>query len=131
MLGIDPPGSDAELLQSGIGAFPLDAGTRHDPGVGGKARDPLGHSASVALEGTERAAMNLGFTTGFLENHTDVDDSQMYIQADGTAKERLHIQGDLLGDKGLRNDAWGGPPWPQGLLTSRCRPYGSRSVVVG
>jgi hypothetical protein len=38
-----------------------------------------------------------------------------------TAQDRLNIHGDLLGDQGLRKGACGGPPWPQGLLTSRCR----------
>jgi hypothetical protein len=84
VLGIDHPCPDADLLQSGIGAFPVNAGTLHDHGVGGKAHDPLGHGASVTLEGTERAAMNLGFTTGSLENHTDVDDGQMDVHADST-----------------------------------------------
>jgi hypothetical protein len=84
VLGIDHPCPDTDLLQSGIGALEVTAGTLHDHDVGGKARDPLGHGASVALEGTELAAMNLGFATGFLENHTDVDDGQMYIHADGT-----------------------------------------------
>jgi hypothetical protein len=121
VLGIDHPCPDADLFQSGIGAFPIDTGALHDHGVGSKACDPLGHDASVTLKGTELAAMNLGFTTGLLENHTDVDNGQMHIHADGTAKDRLNIHGDLLGDKGLRNDTCGGPPWPQWLLTSRCR----------
>lgn len=42
--------------------------------------------------------MNLGFTTGFLENHTDVDDGQMDVHADSTAEDRLNVHGDLLGD---------------------------------
>jgi hypothetical protein len=84
VLSIDYQRPDADLLQSDIGAFPVDARALHDHGIGGKARDPLGHGASVTLEGTERAAMNLGFTTGSLENHTDVDDGQMYIHADST-----------------------------------------------
>jgi hypothetical protein len=95
VLGIDHLCPDTDLLQSGIGAFPVDASALHDHGIGGKARDPLGHGASVTLEGAELPPINHRFAARLLENHTDVDNSQMDVHPNGTAKDRLNVHRDL------------------------------------
>jgi hypothetical protein len=95
VLSIDYQRPDADLLQSGIGAFPVDARALHDHGIGGKARDPLGHGAPVTLEGAELPPINRRFAARLLENHTDVDNSQMDVHPNGTAKDRLNVHGDL------------------------------------
>jgi hypothetical protein len=55
VLGIDYPCPDTDLLQSGIGAFPIDEGSLHDQSVGGKVGDPLGQGASVAVDSGYKA----------------------------------------------------------------------------
>ena len=99
MPGIDHRRHDADLLQRGIGAFPVDARALHDHDFRVTGGHPLGQRLPVPLEAAELGQLNRHVSRLILDNRTDRDLRLMHVQPNHALVERHQFHRGLLSHK--------------------------------
>lgn len=89
--GIDDLSANAERLQGGIGALPVNAGAFHDDGIGPQCGCPFSQGAPVPLEGAELPLLDARGAIGFFEDGTGCDLRLMHIDSDNAFVKRTQF----------------------------------------